>query len=121
MSRENTVKVSLHFGQERAIFLPLFWYICSSALQIALSRRLLTARRAAAFYLRIFSPGTKEGADGHECESQADLVVGHLAGSGHHRHNGELRRQFPSGPGAGNVAEPAADCAHYGAEHPATR
>jgi hypothetical protein len=31
MSRENTVNVSLHFGQETAIFLLLFWYICSSA------------------------------------------------------------------------------------------
>jgi len=69
MSRENTVKVSLHFGQETAIFLLLFWYICSSALLTVLSRRLLTARRAAAFYLHIFSPGTKERAGGHEHEN----------------------------------------------------
>jgi hypothetical protein len=60
MSRENTVNLSPHFGQETAIFLLLFWYSCSGAALIAPSRWLLTARRAAAFYLRIFSPGTKE-------------------------------------------------------------
>src|SRR5690242_15892931 len=75
MSRQNTVKVSLHFGQEMAIFLLLFWYICSSALLIAQLCWLLTARRTAAFYWRMFSPGTKEGTRGHERESQADLVA----------------------------------------------
>src|SRR5437588_13018145 len=38
MSRQNTVKVSLHFGHEMAIFLALFWYSCSSALLTAPSR-----------------------------------------------------------------------------------
>src|SRR5579872_5259800 len=97
MSRENTVKVSLHFGQEMAIFLMLFWYICSSALLRVQLGWLLTARRAAAIYLRIFSPGKKEGERGHECESQDDLVAVHLAGAGRHRHLSELRRQYASG------------------------
>ena len=33
MSRENTVNVSLEFGEETAIFSAIFWYSCSKIAQ----------------------------------------------------------------------------------------